>query len=58
MSFFFVFADGSKLGMLEAVTTGLRERQRPSVEVERMVRLRERERERERESVCFSEIQI
>ena len=35
--FFFVFADGSELGRLEAVMTRLRKRQRPSVEVERMV---------------------
>ena len=35
--FFFVFADGFELGRLEAVMTWLRERQRPSVEVERMV---------------------
>ena len=27
--FFFVFAYGSELGMWEAMTTGLRERQRP-----------------------------
>ena len=35
--FFFVFAYVSELGMREAVTTGLRERQRASVEVERLV---------------------
>ena len=34
---FFVFAYGSKLGMQEAMTTGLRERQRASVDVERVV---------------------
>ena len=35
--FFFVFAYGFELGMREAVTTGLRERQRASVEVKRLV---------------------
>ena len=35
--FFFVFAYGSELAMQEAVTTGLRERQRVSVDVERVV---------------------
>ena len=31
--FFFVFVDKSELGRLETMMTGLRERQRPSVEV-------------------------
>ena len=31
--FFFVFVDKFELGRLEAVMTGLRERQRPSMEV-------------------------
>ena len=35
--FFFVFAYGFELGMWEAVTTGLREKQRASVVVERLV---------------------
>ena len=35
--FFFVFAYGSELGMQEAVMTGLRERQRASMDVERVV---------------------
>ena len=35
--FFFVFDDESQLGILAVVTTGLRERQRASVEVERSV---------------------
>ena len=35
--FFFVFDDESQLGILAVVTTGLRERQRASVEVERVV---------------------
>ena len=35
--FFFVFAYGSELGMQETVTTGLRERQIASVDVERVV---------------------
>ena len=34
---FFVFAYVSELGMREAVTMGLRERQRASVDVERVV---------------------
>ena len=35
--FFFVFAYGSELSMREAMMTGLRERQRASVDVERVV---------------------
>ena len=35
--FFFVFVYGPKLFMRESVTTGLRERQRASVDVERVV---------------------
>ena len=35
--FFFVFAHGSDVGMREAVKTGLTERQRASVNVERVV---------------------
>ena len=35
--FFFVFVYGFELGMREAMTTGLRERQRASVDVERVV---------------------
>ena len=34
---FFFFAYGSELGMREAMTTGLRERQRASMDVERVV---------------------
>ena len=35
--FFFVFGYPSELGMRETVTTGLRERQRACVDVERVV---------------------
>ena len=35
--FFFVFASRPELGMWEAMTTRLRERQRASVDVERVV---------------------
>ena len=61
--FFFVFADGSELGRLEAVTMGLRERQDQAwrlrewcnreSEGENPVEERERERERERVLVKF-----
>ena len=43
--FFFVFAYGFELGMREVVITGLRERQRASVDVERMVDAQSRLRE-------------
>ena len=43
--FFFVFAYGFELGMREVVITGLRERQRASVDVERMVEAQSRLRE-------------
>ena len=36
--FFFVFTYGFELGMREAMMTGLRERQRATVDVERMVK--------------------
>ena len=42
---FFVFAYGSELGMQEVVTTRLRERQRASVDVERVVEAQSRLRE-------------
>ena len=43
--FFFVFAYGFELGMREVVITGLRERQRASVDVERVVEAQSRLRE-------------